>query len=401
MAEQFVAFVIGVEQSAVARAVLTALQPSVDRIVQLRSLADFRRGPRRALVIQFGDVRQLSDATAFASRNCEAAYLAFVADDIPSVALRELLATGGGEWLPSAAADAEIAALAERLAGTTFERARVAPRSTLVSFVPAGGGVGNTTLAVEVALACARRRPAGREPTTCLLDFGGQLANACDLLDLRPHLDLAGIAADPQRLDATMLESFRSRSPHGVDVYAPPKFAAAPGPALLPALRVLLDLLARLYGRIHADLGPDLGPAAEHVLRRSDVVLFTAEFSVASARRLAALKSHLGALATERQAVLVNRHPGGRLRAGLTRSDFEQATTCLRFLDVADAGAFARECANIGAPMLAENPRHKVCRDIGAIEDFIAPRASARPGPSRLRRLFGGVGLARAGSIAR
>jgi pilus assembly protein CpaE len=111
--------------------------------------------------------------------------------------------------------------------------ARVATPSTsseaseaeILTFLPAVGGAGVTTLAVQSAMMLLNSGPRGKA-STCLVDLDFQHGACADYLDLEPRLDLNEIEPRPERLDRQLLEVMLSHHPSGLAVIAAPNSPA-------------------------------------------------------------------------------------------------------------------------------------------------------------------------------
>ena len=75
----------------------------------------------------------------------------------------------------------------------------------IYTFLPAVGGAGVTTLAIQTALLLLNSGQRGRA-STCLVDLDFQHGACADYLDLEPRLDLDEIEPRPERLDRQLLE---------------------------------------------------------------------------------------------------------------------------------------------------------------------------------------------------
>src|SRR6266699_1387421 len=73
-----------------------------------------------------------------------------------------------------------------------------ATEAEIYTFLPAAGGVGVTTLAVETAMLLMRRTPRGGV-STCLVDLDFQHGACADYLDIEPRLDIGEIEPRPER----------------------------------------------------------------------------------------------------------------------------------------------------------------------------------------------------------
>jgi pilus assembly protein CpaE len=74
----------------------------------------------------------------------------------------------------------------------------------IYTFLPAAGGVGVTTIAIQTAMTLLNSGPRG-SVKACLVDLDFQHGACADYLDLEPRLDLGEIEPRPERLDRQLL----------------------------------------------------------------------------------------------------------------------------------------------------------------------------------------------------
>ena len=92
----------------------------------------------------------------------------------------------------------------------------------IYTFLPAVGGAGVTTLAVQSAMILLNSAGPRAKPSTCLVDLDFQHGAVADYLDLEPRLNLAEIGPRPDRLDRQLLEIMLSYHTSGLAVVAAP-----------------------------------------------------------------------------------------------------------------------------------------------------------------------------------
>ena len=70
----------------------------------------------------------------------------------------------------------------------------------IFTFLPAVGGAGVTTLAVQTAMLLLNSGARGKT-STCLVDLDFQHGACADYLDIEPRLNISEIEPSPERLD--------------------------------------------------------------------------------------------------------------------------------------------------------------------------------------------------------
>ncbi len=92
----------------------------------------------------------------------------------------------------------------------------------IFTFLPAVGGAGVTTLAVQTAMLLLNSAGTRDKTATCLVDLDFQHGACADYLDIEPRLNLSEIEPRPERLDRQLLEVMISQHPSGLAVVAAP-----------------------------------------------------------------------------------------------------------------------------------------------------------------------------------
>ena len=107
--------------------------------------------------------------------------------------------------------------------------ARLLASTYHMSLLPASGGVGVTTLAIQTAMLLLNSRGSRMKPSTCLVDLDFQHGNVSDYLDLEPRLNLGEIEPSPERLDRQAAVGSRAtpagrreRAPRSMSAHARP-----------------------------------------------------------------------------------------------------------------------------------------------------------------------------------
>src|SRR6202030_2728363 len=130
---------------------------------------------------------------------------------------KRLVRTGGADWVSASAIPQEILDIMSRQPAAGQARPARRAQPVVASVAPSAGGVGNTTLALEMSAhlttskATANRR-------ICIVDLDFQGSHVCDYLDIEPRLQIQEIADRPERLDAHLFSIFVSRHASGLDV---------------------------------------------------------------------------------------------------------------------------------------------------------------------------------------
>jgi len=298
--------------------------------------------------------------------------------------LRRAMRAGAREHLPWPCSDADLretlrAVHEDSLRRRSPEFAVAADPHTgarILAVSGAKGGIGKTTLAVNLAAALAVETG---EPTV-LLDLYTQLGDAALLLNLTPHRTLADLVRlDPVELDERLLEDHLERHSSGLRLLAG---ATAPLPldALTPAcLDRVISLLKRSHRYLVLDVPPVLHATTLHALTHAHVVLLIA--NLFDLTTLADSRLWLEAMAGQHVAresvqILLNRAlPRNRLQIPDIERTLGQAAACL----IPNDGKLVPNSVNTGVPFVLSHPTSRVAQGVYGLARRLASDPAAAP----------------------
>jgi pilus assembly protein CpaE len=272
------------------------------------------------------------------------------------------------------------------------------PRRSIAVFSPSGG-VGTTTIAVNVAVALAAHSTGRVAIADMHLPFG-QVATH---LDIRPHRTIADLGRDDVALtDPSLLATYAERHASGLVVYAAPG-TWDPASTLTPEMAVAFIETATLaHDRIVLDLGSAVDERTVAALARTDAILLPVRPEVAALR---ALHSFADALAEHQidmaKTVFVVNDLSGR--ESLRLKDVETALGRTPVAELPyDPLVYAR-AVNEGVPVVTGSPESAAAHALvrlasaaagegghGADSRQTAPVDRKQPG--RFGGIFGGRG---------
>ncbi|MEM8812952.1 MAG: response regulator receiver protein, partial [Pseudomonadota bacterium] len=225
------------------------------------------------------------------------------------------------------------------------------------TFLPAAGGVGTTTLALEAA-GLLHRKGAGMGKGTCVVDLNFQHGSCADYLDIEPQFDIDEIENNPERLDRQLLEVMLSTHESGLNVIAAPHQPSEMRSFQPEVVIRLLDLVSAYFENVVIDMPRIWFPWTETVLMGSDKLYVVADMTVPCIRNAERLVE-----AIRRQVdpetppgVIVNRYEEKFFDGGLKRSDLETVLKDAFLGGVANNYPLVREAVDRGAPLQAIKP---------------------------------------------
>ncbi len=242
-------------------------------------------------------------------------------------------------------------------------------QAQVLTFMPAAGGVGNTTLAVEAAMQLHQSGGQSGQ-TTCLIDLDFDNDACADFLDLEPRLDLREIGAQGERLDAQLLEVMLSRHDNGLALIAAPAKPAERHDIEAATVARLLEVAAGRFDNLVIDLPRTWNPWTNDVLAGSDRIFVVTDMTVPGLRFARRLASSIGGRIAQSNPprVIVNRFQTGLLFGGsLRKSDVERALGTAFAGQVSNNYQVVREAIDRGVPLETVKPGNSVTTDLKRI----------------------------------
>ena len=266
----------------------------------------------------------------------------------------------------------DLRQLLVRLETTPATSAAPARRGTTLAFVSNKGGVGKSTLSVNVSTRLAQRHP----EDVLLIDTSLQMGLCTTMLNLRPETSILDAVREPDRLDTSLLRRLTVKHPSGLDLLAAPPdpiYAAEIDDEMIARV---LSMARRTYQYVVIDTFPLFDRIVMAVLDFADrayVVLDNVVPTVISAQRLLELMDAID-YPEERRSVVVNRFskaPGNPSLADIERQLKHDVDHVLPFDNR------AMTAANLGEPF-ALSPRawSKLERGLSDLVDDVEESAS-------------------------
>jgi len=155
-------------------------------------------------------------------------------------------------------------------------------RRVIACFSPKGG-VGTTTIAVNIAVSVAERRP----DRTLLIDLDRQFGQVATHLNLTVRQTLADVVRDESALrEPELLRSYATRHEGGLHVLAAPGTPELAGLVQADKMELLLQTALSAYDSIVIDAGSQLDEPAMTALDRADGVIFAVHAEIAALKAL-------------------------------------------------------------------------------------------------------------------
>jgi DNA-binding response OmpR family regulator len=250
---------------------------------------------------------------------------------------------------------------------TVLERAQSAQvegGAQVVAVSGARGGVGASTLAVNVAAALA----ANHRTILVDLELSGTAAIQLGLMPVRSLADLIGFETEP--IEATSVEAALTSHASGLRL-----LAAADSPIDPARAQVILNHLHTLCDICIVDLGWGMGPIVRAIAPRANHLLLATDAdraSVTQASRLLHLLKESGTPAEAIQLIWINRH-GTANETGLAALQAGLGRAPAASIGAAAEAMFA--AVEAGQPLVMARPADAVAVQLSTLAASLLPAA--------------------------
>ncbi len=256
-------------------------------------------------------------------------------------------------------------------------------RGKIVGVIRASGGMGATTLAVNVAHMLAGDRSKARR--VVLVDLDLQRGNVALYLNVESTVGVVDCLDEPNKIDSAMIESVTNRHKGGFEVLTAAN-EIVPFDSIAPlAIETLLDTICESYDVLVVDMPPIWTYWSESVLAACDILLVVTQSTVAAIRQTRRFLDNLEdfdrlGLATK---IIFNRYDKKLFGHGVKLKDAENALG--RKIDAFIPNDFelVSESQNAGVPLSMYKRGTSVEKAIrkivdGAVEEIMGDSTVSR-----------------------
>jgi pilus assembly protein CpaE len=289
---------------------------------------------------------------------------------------RALVQMRVADFLVKPVAPVELVRTCARVAQRPVTTATETAETKIYTVLPAVGGAGVTTLALQSAMLLLNSGPGGRS-STCLVDLDFQHGACADYLDLEPRLNLGEIESRPERLDRQLMEVMLSHHPSGLAVIAAPNRPAEMRSFDPDVVTRLLDMVSTQFDYVVFDMPRTWFSWTDSVLLGSDELFIVSEMTVPGLRHakqlVEAIRERLGD--GPKPKVIVNRFEQQMFSTGLRKNDIERVLGDSFAACIPNHYAIVREAIDRGVPLEDVKPGNKITL---AIKKMILPQSDAK-----------------------
>jgi pilus assembly protein CpaE len=182
-------------------------------------------------------------------------------------------------------------------------------RGKIINVMGSKGGVGTTTVAVN--LATALRRSSEHAPSVALIDMNLLFGEIPVFLNIDSNFNWAEVARNISRLDSTYLMSTLAKHDSGVYVLPSPSGLDGGNVATPEIIETILEVMKKQFDYIVIDIGQSLDDVSLRIMEMSDLVFLIAILSLpclTNVKKLLWTFQKLGYPQQENVKIIINRY---------------------------------------------------------------------------------------------
>lgn len=253
---------------------------------------------------------------------------------------------------------------------------------SVIAVLGSRGGVGTTTLAVNLAATLAN----DPNHAVALLDLDLALGDADIAVEVQgmENISIADLARNIQRLDMNFLKrALVKHESTGLSILRHPLEIQDMGVIHESHVERIVNLLKISYTHLVLDLSKSFLPTDLMGLRMADQILLVAQLELGSLRnvvRLNHLLNNTEEMLGERVKVIINRVGAEAVEEGISLNKAADVIGRAIFWQVPNDPKSVIQARVAGQPMVKHNPKSKIQQNIQGLAGTLTGKAVAAPG---------------------
>jgi pilus assembly protein CpaE len=237
----------------------------------------------------------------------------------------------------------------------------------VTAFIDAKGGVGSTSIAVNVAHVLAEKHKA----EVLLIDFDLQFGDVALSLDLHPRSTITDALRQPDRVDAVLLKALVIKHDSGLDVLPSPGNLTSMDELTASSVRKILQAAVQDYEFVLIDLPRYFNSGVIEALKFSDPIMLVCQNSLETIRNAKMILDNLSLLGVSLASVeLINNR--AMAKSGSVSIDKLKSTLGKeRIHRVRNDYAAAVSAQDQGLPVASVAKKSDMTKDIHALAEYI------------------------------
>jgi pilus assembly protein CpaE len=238
----------------------------------------------------------------------------------------------------------------------------------IIHLIGAKGGVGTTTVAVNLAMILAGIKNAG---SVALVDLNTVFGEIPLFLSVKPAYHWGQIAKNVGRLDSTFLLNAMAKHTSGVHILPPPSYLNGHPPLTVDIMERLLSAMKNTFDFVIIDGGQSLDGPALKAVEMSDKILLITLLSLPclnNTNKLMKSLSNVGAAQKERVRLVINRY---LKKSDISIKEAEESVQREIFWNIPNDYRTTMSAINRGMPLYDISPKAGITKNLEALTDAL------------------------------
>ena len=280
--------------------------------------------------------------------------------------------SGAREFLNSPIQIEELVNSLDRVSSSISGDGGSSKSGTVISVAGASGGVGTTSIAVNLSCALAQKP----ENSVVMVDLDLSLGDADVFLDMIPDYTLLDVAQNISRLDLALLR--KSLTKHESGVYLLPRPVQLEDVETIgpEEFKKVIGLLKASFSHLVIDLSKAYSKLDLAALESSDHILLLTQLDLPCLRNvvrlMTSLETHDGL--TDQVKIVVNRAGLDKLQISANKA--EETIDREIFWRIPNDYASVSESRNNGVPLIVQSPKSAITQSIADLVDKLTSPVS-------------------------
>jgi len=315
--------------------------------------------PQIALISLDADPQRGLSLVAEIARDAPQCQVLVVSRSQEGSLILQAMRNGAKEFLSSPLNLDDFLAALDRIQSTQGGKNGRSRSNMVLSVAGTGGGVGCTSLAINLGCALA----ANKNNSVAIIDLDLALGDADVWLDIIPDYTIQDVAENIGRLDFAMLKRSLTQHASGAFLLPRPVHMEANSPLTADELQRVIALLKATFSHLIIDLSKSFSSLDKAAMDVSDHILVMTQLDLPCLRNVVRINQFLEDQGlVEKIRVIVNRVGLGDTQISLSKA----LETIGRevFWQIPNEYAVVVESRNNGVPLITEFPKAKITRAI-------------------------------------
>jgi pilus assembly protein CpaE len=283
--------------------------------------------------------------------------------------VRRMMRIGVKDIFPQPLQAQELMSAMAHSVSSKRERVKAAQgaKGGVTAFIDAKGGVGSTTLAVNVAHVLAEKHKA----EVLIIDFDLQFGDVALSLDLHPRSTVLDALRQPDRVDAVLLNALITKHDSGLDVLPSPGNLTTLDELTATSVRKILQAAVMEYEFVLLDLPRYFNAGVIEALKFSDPILLVCQNSLETIRNAKVILDNLSLLGVSLTNVeLVNNRAMAK-SGSVTIDKLKSTLGKERIHRIRNDYAAAVSAQDQGLPVASVDKKSDMTKDVHALAEYI------------------------------